>query len=185
MGFFKRLLGVERLENKTERELEQIKKNLKTSWSWVNYLHELEQENRTRIKKLEDENAELKELVKKDAVIEVPQKKEVKKAQKVPKQKKSDLSFKEIDISGVGKKEAYVLQILYQLACFDGSSSIKTSDIFSHLPYQITNRGLRKKLYKLEEQGLINSVKYGNTRKWFLYMDKLSKLKQFLVQRTA
>ncbi|MBN1923180.1 MAG: hypothetical protein JW791_00275 [Nanoarchaeota archaeon] len=197
MGFLKRILGVEELENNVNKEFSQIKQNLKTSWNWINYLHELEQGNRAEIKRLTAENSELKELLKEgNRTIQEPvkpasseEKKE--KPNKEPKAAeakepvKSELTFKNIDISGIGKKEAFVLQILYQLACFDDSSSIETGKIFNNLPYTITKRGLRKKLYKLQEQGIIDSVMYGNTRKWFLDMNKLAKLKQFLARRAV
>ncbi len=191
MSFFKRLLGVEDLEKSVGKELEQIKQNLKTSWNWINYLHELEQGNRAEIKKIKSENAELKELLKdRNQIITEPSnsKQVIKDKIKVPDEKKvikSDLKFKNIDISGIGKKEAFVLQILYQLACFDASSSIETAKVFDNLPYSITKRGLRKKLYKLQEQGIIDSVMYGNSRKWYLDMNKLAKLKQFLAIRNA
>ncbi|VVB74964.1 Uncharacterised protein [Candidatus Tiddalikarchaeum anstoanum] len=215
MGFLKKILGIENLEKKTEDELDQVKKNMKTSWSWVNYLHELEQDNRSRIKKLEDENSELKELFKAEierlSNIQVSQNTGIKvqekhiklnedkeKSKTVPEQEEEDeddekeelldkkgLPLKELDIQGIGKKEAYLLQILYQMACFDGSSSLETGKIFEHLPYQITVRGLRKKLYKLQQQGIIKSVMYGNTRKWYLDMEKLAKLKQFLTERAV
>lgn len=193
MGFFGRLAGVDKLEKKVDKEITQLEKNLKTSWNWINYLHELEQDNKTKIKQLMKENEELKELIKERPVLNSPEpmkekkeKKTVKEKEEVPepvKEKTNPLNLKKIDISGIGKKEAYILQILYQLACFDASSSIETGKIYDNLPYNITKRGLRKKLYKLQEQSAINSVMYGNSRRWFLDMNKLAKLKQFLSQR--
>lgn len=196
MGFFKRMLGVEKLEKKVKKEIEHLEKNLKTSWNWINYLHELEQDNKSKIKQLMQENEELKELIKernlkaiKEPTKEAKKGKEEKKEKKkVPEQKKpanSNLNLKKVDISGIGKKESYVIQILYQLACFDSSSSITTTKVFENLPYKITKRGLRKKLYKLEEKGIIGSMMYGNSRRWFLEMNKLAKLKQFLARRAA
>lgn len=212
MGFLKKVLGIEQIENKVDKSLKTMEGNLKTSWNWINYLHELEQDNKQKIKKLIEENKELKELVKEKNTVLVPEQKIPKDQSKiVPKQvlnpskpkeieainklqepsleikeeltDKAELKFKNIDISGLGKKDAYILQILYQLACFDASSSIETPKIHENLPYNITIRGLRKKMYKLQEQGVLNSVMVGNSRRWFLDMNKLSKLKEFLTLR--
>ena len=194
MKFLKRLCGVEELEKNVKKDMEQMEKNLKTSWNWINYLHELEQDNKTKIKQLTTENEELKELMKNRSLLMNEPAREPKKAKEeaeVPELKKEkmmkepDLNLKNIDISGIGKKEAFILQILYQLACFDSSSSITTSKIFDNLPYKITKRGLRKKMYKLEEQGAIGSARYGNSRRWFLDMGKLAKLKKFLSARAV
>jgi hypothetical protein len=217
MGFLKKVLGIEQIEIKVDKSLKNMEGNLKTSWNWINYLHELEQDNKQKIKKLIDENKELKELIKEKNTILVPEqiaKKEATQMSQIlqkpalnqikskiaqeplnieepiqaqgiiePSDIKEKLTFKNIDISGLGKKEAYILQILYQLACFDASSSIETPKIFENLPYSITIRGLRKKMYKLQDQGVVNSVMVGNSRKWFLDMNKLSKLKEFLASR--
>jgi len=222
MSFIKKVLGIEQLEIKLDKNLKNMEGNLKTSWNWINYLHELEQDNKQKIKKLIDENKELKELIKEKNSVLVPEQavkkeappaitkpllnksepkiavKELNLAEPVAEPKeaiinpelpiqggetKDKLTFKNIDISGLGKKEAYILQILYQLACFDASSSIETPRIFENLPYNITIRGLRKKMYKLQEQGVVNSVMVGNSRRWFLDMNKLSKLKEFLAAR--
>lgn len=215
MGFIKKILGIEQIEAKVDKSLKNMEGNLKTSWNWINYLHELEQDNKQKIKKLIDENKELKELIKDKNTILVPEqivKKEASqmmqktvlnevRAQSIQEQAQEEegeaeqiketaqsvgpekLTFKNIDISGIGKKDAYILQILYQLACFDASSSIETPKIFENLPYSITIRGLRKKMYKLQEQGVVNSVMVGNSRRWFLDMNKLSKLKEFLASR--
>ncbi|MFA5303461.1 MAG: hypothetical protein WC393_02905 [Candidatus Nanoarchaeia archaeon] len=218
MSFLKKVLGIEQLESKVDKSLKNMEGNLKTSWNWINYLHELEQDNKQKIKKLIDENKELKELIKEKNTIVVPEQiankeasqmhhkhvlNEVKskitheqaakeelegelieeKGIEASADTKEKLTFKNIDISGLGKKDAYILQILYQLACFDASSSIETPKIFENLPYSITLRGLRKKMYKLQEQGVVNSVMVGNSRRWFLDMNKLSKLKEFLASR--
>ncbi|MDD4352923.1 MAG: hypothetical protein PHN56_00545 [Candidatus Nanoarchaeia archaeon] len=220
MSFIKKVLGITELENKVDKSLKNMEGNLKTSWNWINYLHEMEQDNKQKIKKLLDENKELKELIKEKNSVLVPEQiiqKEASKIMQKPMQseikainsseelileepnedsaelsepisenepiQKEKLTFKNIDISGLGKKEAYILQILYQMACFDASSSIETPKIFENLPYTITIRGLRKKMYKLQEQGVVNSVMVGNSRRWFLDMNKLSKLKEFLASR--
>ena len=220
MGFIKKVLGIEQIEEKVDKSLKNMEGNLKTSWNWINYLHELEQDNKQKIKKLIEENKELKELIKEKNTVIVPEQVQKKEASQVmvkpvlnelkpkteteeldleepeeePDEKQENtqtisneseqkLTFKNIDISGLGKKEAYILQILYQLACFDASSSIETPRIFENLPYAITIRGLRKKMYKLQEQGVVNSVMVGNSRRWFLDMNKLSKLKEFLASR--
>jgi hypothetical protein len=218
MSFLKKVLGIEQLESKVDKSLKNMEGNLKTSWNWINYLHELEQDNKQKIKKLIDENKELKELIKEKNTAIVPEQIAKKEASQMlqksvlnelkPKiaheqaakkeiegelieeksinssvDTKEKLTFKNIDISGLGKKDAYILQILYQLACFDASSSIETPKIFENLPYSITLRGLRKKMYKLQEQGVVNSVMVGNSRRWFLDMNKLSKLKEFLASR--
>jgi hypothetical protein len=220
MGFLKKVLGIERIEEKVDKSIKHMEGNLKTSWNWINYLHELEQDNKQKIKKLIDENKELKELIKGNNTILVPEQivnkeehklankpvlneskgKNINKslnlnktAEELEEQKEKilnndlveheKLTFKNIDISGLGKKDAYILQILYQLACFDASSSIETPKVFGNLPYTITLRGLRKKMYKLQTQGVVNSVKVGNSRRWFLDMNKLSKLKEFLSLR--
>jgi hypothetical protein len=221
MGFLKKVLGIEQIEQKVDKSLKTMEGNLKTSWNWINYLHEMEQDNKQKIKKLIDENKELKELIKEKNTALVPEqisKKETQKMPKLPQNQalneeraklaknnlnegelneepmqskeiaqqagnKENLIFKNIDISGLGKKEAYILQILYQLACFDASSSMETPRIFENLPYTITIRGLRKKMYKLQAQGAVNSVTVGNSRRWFLDMNKLSKLKEFLALR--
>jgi len=212
MGFLKKVLGIEQIENKVDKSLKTMEGNLKTSWNWINYLHELEQDNKQKIKKLIEENKELKELVKEKNTVIVPEQKVPKTEAKMIKKAvlnisnpveieainsvkevsaeikeeladKSELTFKNIDISGLGKKDAYILQILYQMACFDASSSIETPKIHENLPYNITIRGLRKQMYKLQDQGVINSVMVGNSRRWFLDMNKLSKLKEFLTLR--
>lgn len=208
MGFLRKILGIEDFEKKKNEEVEQLKKefeqvksNLKTSWNWINYLHELEQDNRSRIKKIDDQGLELKELIKSELSIKnrikeaVPLQaaeiikervnEDTKKSKLVPEQKKEEPLMKEMDIKGIGKNEAYLLQILYRMACFDGSSSVETGKIFENLPYQITVRGLRKKLYKLQQQGIINSIMYGNTRRWYLDMEKLAKLKKFLTEKAV
>jgi hypothetical protein len=218
MSFIKKILGIQQIEEKVDKSLKTMEGNLKTSWNWINYLHELEQDNKQKIKKLIDENHELKDLIKEKNTILVPEqvskKEALQTAQKTvlnenitknfyEEQKEEELkgeqiqvgsviaeninpeklTFKNIDISGLGKKDAYILQILYQLACFDASSSIETPKIFENLPYTITIRGLRKKMYKLQDQGVVNSVMVGNSRRWFLDMNKLSKLKEFLAER--
>ena len=192
MGFFDKLFGVEKLEKKIKKDISQIEQNLKTSWNWINYLHELEQENRKKINHLIEENNQLKELVKNKGPVIMPEiraKTPVKAEKKhVPERKAkkdSAIKLKEMDIRGIGKKEAFILQILYQLACFDSSSSISTTKIHENLPYNITQRGLRKKLTKLMEQGIINSIPYGNRKRWFLDMSKLNKLKQFLSLKSS
>ncbi|MDD5500018.1 MAG: hypothetical protein PHT91_04055 [Candidatus Nanoarchaeia archaeon] len=205
MGIIKRVLGIEELESKFEKSIKTMQGSIKTSWNWITYLHELEQDNKQKIKKLIEENKELKEIIKEKNTPIVPEQKNSKeyaktlqkttlnenkaKKEEITEQKaepallKEELTFKKIDISGLGKKEAYILQILYQMACFDASSSIETPRIHENLPYTITIRGLRKKMYKLQEQGVLNSVMVGNSRKWFLDMNKLSKLKEFLTLR--
>lgn len=203
MGFLKKFLGIDKFEEETIKKFEQVDNALKTSWNWVNYLHELEQDNKSKIKQLIKENEQLKELVKTNRLqnyndVKVPepnslntiQKQEIKhkiinkeaiKVKEGIKEKvKSGVEFKKIDISGIGQKEAYIIQLLYQLACFDQSSSIRTSKIHSNLPYKISSRGLRKKLYKLDSQGIVSSIVMGNTRKWFLNMDKMTKLKELI-----
>jgi len=199
MGLLKKILGIDNLKQEMDKGFTEVEQKLKTSWNWINYLHELEQENKSTIEQLKKENTQLKELMKdKTEILQVPHK-EVpvkKQEQKFEEQEEepmqeepiaqkadSNIKLKKIDISGIGQKEAYILQILYQLACFDQSSSIRTSKIHENLPYNITTRGLRKKLYKLQEQGIINSVMYGNTRKWFLDMNKITKVKQFLAKK--
>jgi hypothetical protein len=198
MGFFRKILGVEELEKKVDKNIKQMETNLKTSWNWINYLHELEQDNKLKIKTLIEENQELKELIKGNHAHIVPElsgeKSELKHEKKAviteesalneeiaeENSKSNAMTFKNIDISGLGKKEAYILQILYQMACFDASSAIETSKIYENLPYSITMRGLRKKMYKFQEQGIVNSVMVGNSRRWFLDMSKVSRLKEFL-----
>lgn len=206
MGFIKKVLGIEELESNVNKKLNTMEGNLKTSWNWISYLHELEQDNKQKIKNLIEENKELKELIKEKNTVLVPEqsyeKKELKIAQKsilnenaegieessikiaepiaAKSGSESEIAFKNIDISGIGKNEAFILQILYQMACFDASSSIETPRIHDNLPYNITIRGLRKKMYKLEEQGIVSSVMIGNSRRWFLDMGKISKLKEFL-----
>jgi hypothetical protein len=56
--------------------------NLKTSWNWINYLHELEQDNKQKIKNLIEENKELKELIKGKNTIPVPEQEEKKEPYK-------------------------------------------------------------------------------------------------------
>jgi len=208
MGIIKKILGIEELEKKVNDNLKNMEGNLKTSWNWINYLHELEQDNKQKIKNLIEENKELKELIKGKNTILVPEQEEKtepltkpqlnkttseqavevlnpqaqqEKIQEISEQ--TGLTFKNIDISGLGKNDAFILQILYQMACFDASSSIETPRIYENLPYSITERGLRKKMYKLQEQGIVSSVMVGNARRWFLDMNKLSRLKQFLAEK--
>ncbi len=192
MGFLEKLFGIDKIHKRLDSELYDLRKNLKTSWNWINYLHELEQDNKAKIKQLMEENKELKELIKelslrKEEHNKVEVKEEQSVAEPVPAKEevkeRSDIAFKEVDVNGIGKKEVYILQILYQLACFDSSSSIETSKIYENLPYSITKRGLRKKLYKLQEKGIISSVSYGNSKRWYLDMGKLAKLKEFLAKR--
>jgi hypothetical protein len=211
MGIIKKILGIEELEKKVNDNLKNMEGNLKTSWNWINYLHELEQDNKQKIKSLIDENKELKELIKGKNTILVPEQEEKaeplakpqlnktnsqqaikalneqeiteKTQENISEKTETGLTFKNIDISGLGKNDAYILQILYQMACFDASSSIETPRIYENLPYAITERGLRKKMYKLQEQGIVSSVMVGNTRRWFLDMNKLSRLKQFLAEK--
>jgi len=64
MGIIKKMLGIEELEKKVNDNLKNMEGNLKTSWNWINYLHELEQDNKQKIKNLIEENKELKELIK-------------------------------------------------------------------------------------------------------------------------
>ncbi len=198
MGIIKKILGIKDLEEKYDKKLHdydtkigKIREYLKTSWSWVNYLHELEQDNKKRIEHIEGENKELKSLIKeinekrkltKDIKEKVKEEAEKPEPESEP-ELENEIELKKIDIRGLGKKEAFILQILYKMASFDVISSLSTSGVYKNLPYDISKRGLRKKLYKLEELGLISSIKRGRARKWYLDMVKLEKLKSFLKTR--
>ncbi len=82
----------------------------------------------------------------------------------------------------VGDKDKILLQILHQNAAIDETNSIPTKRIFDNLPFNITQRGLRKKLTSLESQGIISSKKEGKKRSWHVKTGELARVKELLTE---
>jgi hypothetical protein len=82
----------------------------------------------------------------------------------------------------VGNKDKIILQILHQNAAFEANSAVSTSKIYSNLTFNITQRGLRKKLDALQKSGLISGTKEGKSCNWFVRTGELSTVKELIAE---
>jgi predicted HTH transcriptional regulator len=172
----KRLLGIRNIE----KFLKELSDKMGLHWGHTDNLYKLNKENRNRIEKIERElhkrTSDLKSIMEEviyrldkstDVGIREPEKEEIKEKEFVP----------------VADSDVIVLQILHQKACFDENSAITTSDIYDNLPFSITQRGLRKKLRTLLKQGIVETFKSKNKRKWYIRTGRISDVKRVLKEK--
>ncbi len=171
---FKRLLGIHKLE----KNFKIVGESLNRSWEWINHLNELTKKNEERLLRIEKSQAQLLELSKE--LLSYLQKTEEPKA---PVQIRQEQYEQPVNNSQVSEKDLFLLQLMHQYAAFNEQSSVDTNTIFSNLTYKITQRGLRKKLNSLENNGFLKSIKRGNVRYWYLSPGALSKIKKALKEK--
>ncbi len=171
----KKLLGIKKIEKK----MDAFTDSLVRSWEWIKHLNNITEQYEERLKRLEESNMKLIELANQlinrfeGEIYEEEEAEEViEQGARVPNQK--------LDLPD---KDMLLIQILYQYAAFDKENSISTQEIFDNLTYKITDRGLRKKLMNLSKSGLINSIKKGNTRYWFINAGNLAKIKKAIKEK--
>jgi len=168
----KKLLGIHEIE-RSVRELRQL---LSHSWGHTRNLYSLGHENRQKIMELErklDERTKrvlllLEELLNR---LEGHALKEEVKAVEVPPPR--------VETS---EKDNVILQILHQNAAFSREGALSTQFIYNNLPFSITQRGLRKKLYALERMGLIARTREGKENKWYIRTGKLAEVKEKIAE---
>lgn len=167
----KRLLGIHEIE-RSVRELRQL---LSHSWGHTRNLYSLGHENRQKIKELErklDERTKrilllLEELLNQ---LEEHSQEEVKVVETRPQRVETS------------EKDNVILQILHQNAAFSREGALSTQFIYNNLPFSITQRGLRKKLYALERMGLIARTREGKENKWYIRTGKLAEVKEKIAE---
>lgn len=153
----KRLLGIKKIEESIEKAFSGIK----NCWSWIEHLNEKNKVYEERIKKLEESNKKLAE-----AMLELFEKVE------------SRVEKVELNIPELPERDVILLKIMHQYAAFDESRAISTNEIFQNLTFEITERGLRKKLEQMQREGLLGSVKRGTVRFWYIQPGKIAKVKR-------
>ena len=165
----KRLFGI----HKIEKKLDGFTDSMVRSWEWIKHLNNLTERYEDRIKRLEHSNVKLIDVVNQliSGVEEEEEEVEELESQVIPSRVE------------LPNKDMILMQILYQYAAFDKNNAVSTQEVFNNLTYRITERGLRKKLMSLIKSGLINSVKKGNTRHWFINTGSLAKIKKAIKEK--
>ncbi len=193
----KRLLGIKDLE----RNLKQLKlfmrnysahtKNLyKSVYFHHHKLNNLEQ-NYVKIEQLDKKMNSILSFIEKiverlevleeaNYAVEMPAGQEETKQEEVLLEEKQGIIEKP-DIF-VGDREKIILQILHQNAAINRENAISTTKIYENLPFNITQRGLRKKLDSLERTGIITGIKEGKSRNWYIRTGELARVKEVIAE---
>ncbi len=167
---FKRLFGI----HKIEKKIDGFTDSLVRSWGWIKHLNNITELYEERIKRLEQSNIQLIELT--SQLIGSMEEEEYEEVE----EQKQQLVSSRIELPN---KDIALMQILYQYAAFDRNNAVSTQEVYNNLTYKITERGLRKKLMSLIQSGLINSIKKGNTRHWFINTGSLAKIKKAIKEK--
>ncbi len=169
----KRLLGIKKLE----KNLKIIGESLNRSWQWINHFNELNQHYEEKLKKIENSQLEIMSILK-----ELLDKLKEKEHTQIEEQEEEIVPQVNPSIN-INNKDLFILRLIHQYAAFDVENSIDTNAIYTHLPFKITQRGLRKKLDSLHEKGFLRCIKRGNTKYWYLSPGAIAKLKKAAKQK--
>ncbi len=175
---FKKLLGIDKIEEEIEEIKKEVLKNKEANvklWKWIEYLHKKNKLLEEEVNSLKDKNKKLREVLSK--LIE---KLDLIKANKINYEENLVEEVADVKFS---KSDEVILEILYSLAAINKDNCIETSKILENLPFKITPRGLRKKLENLEKIGLIKSIKVGNKKYWYIATENINKLKKRMKEK--
>lgn len=174
---FKKLLGIKKLE----RNFKVVGNSLNRSWQWIDHFNKLNASYEDRINRLERSNAQLiavtQELI--GQLQSMEEELEQEPVEEEPEPGPEEVIRVKRNLS-LPDKDLLLVQIIHQYAAFDKESSLETNTVYDNLTYEITKRGLRKKLNSLVDKGLLKTYKKGNCRHWYLNSGALAKIKKAL-----
>jgi hypothetical protein len=145
----KKMLGIEEVKNdisEINKKICELAENLRKAWDWFKLMEKRIEKNE---KEINETKAMVLEIFNRINQISISLGAEEKTKPKI-------------------KIESMIIEILKQNKSFDESSAIPTSKIQQFLPFKITERGLRKKLEKMQIEGVISGLKMKKTKYWFL-----------------
>ncbi len=186
----KRFLGIRNLEKK----ILELNKALSNNWSHTTNLYNLNAVSFEKIKEIEkklDERTKHIMYVLDKVVKQIDESN--KKLLSKDVEKTVNNSYKEVRqpvsqrtsqaVFQLSKNDDLILKILHENAALSEDFAIPTKTIYGNLPFSITERGLRKKLSSLQNMGLVDSIKKGNERNWFIRTGSIMKVKEIIKKR--
>lgn len=174
---FKKLLGIKKLE----KNFKVVGDSLNRSWQWIDHFNKLNAGYEDRINRLERSNAQLIEVTRDliERLQSVNEELESEPVQEDPEPQVVNVVPAKQNLN-LPDKDLFLIRVIHQYAAFDKESSLETNTVYDNLTYEITKRGLRKKLNSLVDKGLLRTYKKGNSRHWYLNSGALAKVKKAL-----
>jgi hypothetical protein len=173
---FRKKTKIKKLEN----NFKIVGDSLNRSWEWINHFNDVNSVYEERISRVENTNKQLvditKQLIKRMEDLETSG---VEVVEEVVEEIPRNLPIVSKSFS-LPQKDLFLIELLYQYAAFNKENSIETGTLYDNLTYKITKRGLRKKLNSLVDNGILRTIKRGNSRFWYLNPGSLGKIKSAL-----
>jgi len=187
----KRLFGI----NKLEKKILELNNALVNNWSHTTNLYNLNNMSLEKIKEIEkklDERTKHIMYVLDKVVKQIDQSNKelinaetrIKKSEKLKiVSQKNVLRPIQNTVFQLSKNDDLILRILHENAALSDEFAIPTKIIYGNLPFSITERGLRKKLSNLQNMGLVDSIKKGNERNWFIRTGSIVKVREIIKEK--
>lgn len=173
----KRLFGIDKIEAMVER----FRSDMHNHWGHTQNLYKMHELNSMEIEKLRQElNVKTSQLVYiMNGLIDKIEKVEDRDVREIVPEEGTKVLAQE----RFPESDFVILHIMHQGAAFDPSNAVNTAQIYDNLPFQITKRGLRKKLITLVKQGFVMTSKKSNERYWYISTGRLAAVKQMIAAK--